>query len=489
VTSITIGATASEVLASVNGAGSKTLSVGANTIIVTVIAEDGLATKTYTLIVTRAADTSVVDGGGSGSGSGGGGYSAPVDSNPPTAPVEPKTETPAADPVTAPAADNNAEVTYTSSNETAKVDLSTEKIDEIISKSGNEIADINLSQVSGIKEAELPATAIEQLAKNEVGLSVALPEGEVTLSSEAVAALSETAKGSDIVIKVENLVPAENLNSRQLEKVGNSPVYDISVMSGGEYIHDFGAGLITISIPYTLKPGEKASGIKVYYLDEDGNIQQMSAMYDAKTKCVIFTTDHLSTYYISYEEWVNTYPDITGEEWFYNYVEYVSENGIMGGTDLGFEPRKTLTRAQLVGILYNYVKPARGANTTSFTDVPLGQWYSDPIAWAASEGIVSGVGNDKFEPNRAITREEMMTVFYKFAKWQDKGPVGAWAIRLDYPDIDKVSSWASDAVMWVTMKGIMEGTPIDGVNYISPKGTATRAQAAVVITKYIEAIS
>ncbi|MDR0904648.1 MAG: S-layer homology domain-containing protein [Oscillospiraceae bacterium] len=467
VSSITVTATARNANARVDGAGAKALTVGENTIAITVTAEDS-TTKIYTIKVTRQAS--------SGGGGGGGGGSTPATD-------EPKTETT----VTAPAANDSAQVTYTPSGETAKVDLPAAKVDEIISKSGNDVVDIDLSKVKGITEAELPTKAIEQIAEKEAGLTVSLPQGEVTLSAEAVAAVADAAEGGDITIKVENLVPAENLNARQLEQVGDRPVYDISVVSGGQYIRDFGGGQITISIPYTLQPGEKASGIKVYYLDADGNVQEMNAMYDAKSKSVIFTTDHLSTYFINYEAWVSTYPDVADDAWYYDYVEYVSENGIMGGTGNGFEPDAALTRAQLVTILCRYAKPAKGANTTDFTDVPLGQWYSDPIAWAAGEGIVTGTGDNKFEPDRAITREELMTILFRFAKWQGNGPVGNWAIHLDYPDLNEVSGWASEAVMWVTMKGIVSGTPIDGVNHIDPKGTATRIQAAIVLTNYIEA--
>jgi hypothetical protein len=478
VTSVTVTATKNNANATVTVYGGTALLVGANTITIHVKAQDGTTTKTYTITITREVS----------SGSGNGGYPPPVNPNPPvgqTTPVVPA-DTKAETPGTAPAADNNAQVTYTPSGGTAKVDLPTAKVDEIINKSENDIADIDLSKVKGITEAQLPVKAIEQITESDVGLSVALPQGEVTLDVKALTALSETAEGNSITIKVEKLVPAENLNAKQLEVVGDNPVYDISVMSGGQYIRDFGDGLITISIPYKLKAGEKASGIKVYYVDADGNIQQMDAVYDEETQCAIFTTNHLSTYYISYEAWENTYPDITGDEWFYDYVEYVSENGIMGGTDKGFEPNTALTRATFVTILYRYAKPTHGANTTNFADVPLGEWYSDPIAWAAGEGIVSGTNSEGtiFEPNRNITREEMMTILFRFAKWQGNGPSGEWNVYIGYNDYDQISGWAKDSIMWAESKKIIGGKP---GNVFDPQGKATRAEAAVVITKYIEA--
>jgi hypothetical protein len=456
ISSVTTTARANHANASVGGAGERSLAVGANTISILVTAEDGVTVKTYTITVTRAAY------------SGGGGRYTPPEKQ-----------------VTVPAASGDVAVTYTPNGETAKLDLPAAKVAEIIAQAEGEFAKINLSEASGITEAQLPATAIAEIAKSDKGLNISLPAGELTLSPEATTALADAANGKAITVKVETLVPSEALNARQQAKVGDRPVYDISIGDGSRYISDFGGGLVTITLPYTLKAGEKASGIKVYYLDSDGNVQEVSTMYDIRTKSVIFTTDHLSRYYIGYEEWINIYPDVPADEWYCEYVEYVSKNGIMNGTDLGFEPQTALTRAMLITILYKYVKPEAGVYAGAFADVPAGEWYSDPIAWAAKEGLVAGDG-ENFHPDRAITREEMMQILFNFAKWQGKGPAGNWAIRLDYPDVNEVSDWANEAVMWVTMKGIVTGTPINDVNHIDPKGGATRAQAAAVLTKYIE---
>ncbi|MDR1638942.1 MAG: S-layer homology domain-containing protein [Clostridiales bacterium] len=414
----------------------------------------------------------------SGGGSGGGGSGGSTYNPPSTSSSTPET-------VNVPAANNSTTVGYVPSGETAKVELPSGKVTEIISKSKNGIADIDLSKASGIAAAELPSTAVKEFAKSDLGLSVALPSGEVSFDATALSKISGEAKGNEITII---LKPAKSLNAIQQAKVGNRPVFDVSISSGGIFFTSLGNGYLTVKFPYAMKPLGKPERVKIYCLRTDGSIEDMKASYNVSTKIASFTTNHLSTYYISYDEWINTYPDVSGNEWFYEYVERVSEIGLMSGTDKGFEPNTNLTRSMVVTILFNLAKPARGANTTNFTDVPLGQWYSDPIAWAASAGIVSGTGNNKFEPNRSVTREEMMAILYRFARWQGKGPVGNWAIRLDYPDVNEVSDWAGEAVMWTTMKGIVSGTPVNGVNVINPKGTSTRAEAATIISRYIDAV-
>jgi hypothetical protein len=319
-----------------------------------------------------------------------------------------------------------------------------------------------------------------------------MPQGNVMLDSEALISINEqlasaTTQDDSIIIIVED---AKNLlNVRQQAKVSNRPVYDIFVKHGSNYISNFGNGIVTISLPYTLKPNEQSSNLVVYYLKDDGTSEKINSTYNTKAELVTFTTTHLSTYYIGYEEWLNSYGDIQDTKWYFEAVKYVSQNQIMNGTSDSpklFSPDANLTRAMLVTILFNLVQPARGANTTNFTDVPQGTWYSDPVAWAASEGIVAGIGSGKFAPNADITRQDMMAILFRFAKWQGNGPIDDWAIDLAYDDVNQISSYAYEPIMWCTMKGIVAG---EGNNKVNPKGTATRAQAAQVLMNYMKKYS
>ncbi|MDR2089998.1 MAG: S-layer homology domain-containing protein, partial [Clostridiales Family XIII bacterium] len=416
------------------------------------------------------------DGGDASSGGGaGGGVSTP-------SPTPTKQANQNLEAKTVPVENGAHSVLYTEQDGKVEIVVETSALEKIANTAKNDgIATINVSQVDGAKEVAVPAIVFAALTDNGVGAEVELPLGTLIIDSDALASVSDQVGGETVSIIVEDAKPA--LNVRQQGKVGDRPVYDVSIKSGNNYVTSFGGGVITVSIPYALKPGEKPNNIVVYYLDSDGNTEKMQTMYDAKTKSVIFSTTHLSAYYIAYEEWVNNYGDVAETAWYFEAVKCVSENGLLNGTDKGFEPGLNLTRAMMVTILYNYAQPSRGANATDFSDVPLGEWYSDPIAWAASSGIVDGVGGGKFEPNRAVTREEMMTILFRFAKRQGVGPVGNWAIRLDYADASELSDWASEAAMWTTMKGIVNGKP---GNLLDSKGTATRAEAAAVLMRYIE---
>ena len=179
----------------------------------------------------------------------------------------------------------------------------------------------------------------------------------------------------------------------------------------------------------------------------------------------------------------NSYTDVSEKEWYYDAVQYASQNGLMNGVGNGkFDPEGSMTRAMLVTVLWRYEgEPAEGENT--FTDVPNGTWYTDAVAWAAEKGIVGGIGNGKFDPEGSITREQMATILFRYA--QNKGIETSKRGELSgFADSGNVSSWAKDAVQWTVAEGIINGS--DGK--LLPQGNATRAQLSAILMRFLENI-
>ena len=177
-----------------------------------------------------------------------------------------------------------------------------------------------------------------------------------------------------------------------------------------------------------------------------------------------------------------TFADINKDDWYYDSVKYVYENGLMQGTGNGFEPESKMSRAMLVTVLYRMAKPENTANTHSFKDVPEGQWYSDAISWAAANGIVSGITSTEFAPDNDISREQMALIIYRFAKMlgfdvTDKSDISGFA------DTDEISDWAVDALSWANKTKLVNGT---SETTLSPKATATRAQVAAILMRFYE---
>ena len=178
------------------------------------------------------------------------------------------------------------------------------------------------------------------------------------------------------------------------------------------------------------------------------------------------------------------FTDVKESDWFYKGVAYVVDKGIMSGVaENQFDPSGKLTRAMLVQMLYNMEsRPACDAEN-AFIDVPVGQWYTDAVIWANDEKIVSGMGDGLFAPNMEITREQMVVMLYNYAKYKGYD-VTASADLSKFADNASVSTWAQPAMQWAVAEGYISGM---GDNQLAPQGTATRAEIASVIMRFMEA--
>lgn len=178
------------------------------------------------------------------------------------------------------------------------------------------------------------------------------------------------------------------------------------------------------------------------------------------------------------------FTDVKESDWFFKGVEYVVDKGIMSGvSENEFAPSGKLTRAMLVQMLYNMEsRPACDAEN-AFMDVPVGQWYTDAVIWANDEKIVSGMGDGLFAPNMEITREQMVAMLYNYAKYKGYD-VTASADLSKFADNASVSTWAQPAMQWAVAEGYISGM---GDSQLAPQGTATRAEIASVIMRFMEA--
>lgn len=178
------------------------------------------------------------------------------------------------------------------------------------------------------------------------------------------------------------------------------------------------------------------------------------------------------------------FTDVKESDWFFKGVEYVVDKGIMSGvSENEFAPSGKLTRAMLVQMLYNMEsRPACDAEN-AFMDVPVGQWYTDAVIWANDAKIVSGMGEGLFAPNMEITREQMVAMLYNYAKYKGYD-VTASADLSAFADTASVSAWAQPAMQWAVAEGYISGM---GDSQLAPQGTATRAEIASVIMRFMEA--
>ena len=184
-------------------------------------------------------------------------------------------------------------------------------------------------------------------------------------------------------------------------------------------------------------------------------------------------------------------------DWAHEGLDYCIYHGYIAGTSASaVAPNGVCTRAQLVSILYRI----QGEPTTvagyelaklrvPFDDVPRGQWYTDAIWWAKLMGVVSGTSATTFDPSGEITREQLAVILYNYTQQFAPGSLTATGSLAGFPDAGSVSSWARTEMAWAVGNGLISGTGSGGVAYLSPKGSATRAQVAAILMRFEQAMA
>ncbi len=182
------------------------------------------------------------------------------------------------------------------------------------------------------------------------------------------------------------------------------------------------------------------------------------------------------------------FADVPKGSWFDGAVSYAVNAGLMKGMSPStFEPDTAMSRAMLVTVLWRYEQEPQGGSN-DFADVAENQWYTAAVAWASQEGIVNGVGNRRFDPDGTITREQLATILYRYC--QAAGlDTSARAALSGFPDGGKVSAYAQDAISWAVAEGLISGSRVGNQTYLDPQGSATRAQVATILMRFIEGLA
>ncbi len=184
-------------------------------------------------------------------------------------------------------------------------------------------------------------------------------------------------------------------------------------------------------------------------------------------------------------------------DWAHEGLDYCIYHGYIAGTSAStVSPNGVCTRAQLVSILYR----VQGEPTTvkgyelsklraPFDDVPRGQWYTDAIWWAKLMGVVAGTSATTFDPEGEITREQLAVILYNYTKQFAPGSLTATGSLAGFPDAASVSSWARTEMAWAVGNGLISGTGSGSVAYLTPQGSATRAQVAAILMRFEQAMA
>lgn len=243
----------------------------------------------------------------------------------------------------------------------------------------------------------------------------------------------------------------------------------------------------TVTITVTPDKGYELDELVVY--DEDGDEIDLEDEGDGEYTFEMPEDDveiEVSFAAIADEAPKADFADVAADAWYADAVQYVFENGMMGGTsETTFSPNLTTTRGMIVTILYRLENEPAVTGTTAFTDVAADQYYADAVAWAAQNGIVAGIDATTFAPNKAITREQMAAILYRYAQFKGYD-VSAKTDLSVYTDAAQIGTYAVDAMAWANGAELITGT---STTTLTPAGQATRAQVATILMRFCENVA
>ncbi|MGO4109833.1 S-layer homology domain-containing protein [Paenibacillus sp. YAF4_2] len=289
--------------------------------------------------------------------------------------------------------------------------------------------------------------------------------------------LKERGQGASTLQVKASKVDDRTLSAEARKLLGGHAVYDIEVSLDGVKLKDMELGSIQVEMPYELGTNEDPDQVIVYYLNNDGQLEVIkNGKYNADTGKVQFSATHFSAYSAAYAK--VSFVDLAHAAWATDSIQFLAARGVIQGVGGGhFEPNSNVTRAAFLKLLMEALELNDPAVTGTFSDVAHGAWYAEAVFSAQKLGIVNGKSDGSFGVNDLITREEMAVMIYRAAQLVKLDLAGDSEAKL-FPDQNKVSSYASEAVQSIHQAGLIQGM---GNGSFMPQGHATRAQAAQLI--------
>lgn len=380
----------------------------------------------------------------------------------PTKPAAPAKPTPPAKPTTPtkPSTPTKPTIPPTESNVTFGPDGS--KIETITNPDGTKIETITSQNgdqsVTQTKKDGSVTTSIKKVDGTVANISKdknAHTKAEVVLSKKAVSEAKKSGKSL--------LLPISSVESGTSSK--NAPVIEVE---------NEGKETVKVTIPVSSLNYNSVAVI----VNKDGSEKVIRK--SANTKDGLSLSLESGTVIKIFDN-TKTFSDTSGH-WAKDFIDFVASHELYAGTSTTtFGPNVGMTRGMLAVVLHSLENNPNSNADMNFGDVMDGDWYDDAIRWANEKGMVAGYGNGKFGPNDQIKREQLALMLYRYA-----GSPAHSSTALNFQDADEVSSYAVKAMQWAVDNGIISGT---GNNTLNPKGTATRAQVATMLMRYIENVN
>ena len=365
---------------------------------------------------------------------------------------------------------------------------------------------------------DLPVDVLYEAARSGVGVTVESGAGIVNIPGGTLSGIARTARSYDLTIDTaaQSSYQGERLLNGRAEltdeQLKNCSVTEVTFSSGRTNITSWNGGSITLSLPVDSRNFEARERDTVYQISADGSMEEHTGrcFKQGGALYVEIDTTHLSTFIVvpnAEEETKEPSTSITEADvplvglpsaganyvilpfadaaghWALQSIGYVYQTGLMSGISAGaFQPDANMSRAMFVTVLHRLSGKLAPTGVMVYTDVAANSWYTDAVAWATSAGIVNGTSASTFSPNASITREEMATMMMRYAKYKGYD-VTAAAELSSYADAVNIHDWAYRAMEWANGTGMIGGRTAFS---LEPQGTATRAETATILVRFIE---
>ena len=234
-------------------------------------------------------------------------------------------------------------------------------------------------------------------------------------------------------------------------------------------------------VTITVTPGRNATVQRITVTDEDGERLKLTENRDGTYSFTM--PSGTANVYVRFSGSGLPFADVPSGSWYYDDVAYVYDTGLMTGlTATAFGPNLSTTRGMIVTILWRMENEPAAKHGCPFADVRRGSYYEQAIAWASENGIVTGFDAATFAPDRAITREQLAAILFRFAAYRGMDAVTLRENLSSFQDQAAISAYAVSALNWAVGEGLMQGTG----DKLEPTGNATRAQVAAMLQRFIQ---
>ncbi len=381
--------------------------------------------------------------------------------------------------------------------DSAKSGSSNLNVDESGDASALEEVSTVIPTVAYTSGAQVSAAQINELVEKNHGLLIEGDDDIEMIFYKQVLSHIARVIGDYNVRFFSSKIDATALSEEQQEFLGKTPLFEISAIYNNRNLTSLNGNTFTVSVPFEMSEAENENiFVKARRFDTDGTITEYDATYDAEEHIVTFETDTFGIYnvYETYVEgsaeeefytWFNEFTDIDMFDWFYHPVIYVLQNKLFYGvSDTEFSPNTAMTREMLVTVLHRYAGTPEVETENKFYDVDVDQYYANAVIWASENGIVAGYSEDMFGVGDSITREQLVTILYRYSNNQGMN-TESLADLSAFEDLDSISDYAMIPMQWAVDVNLVYGT---SETTLSAQKEATRAEVAAILMRYIENI-